>query len=272
MKNFAKRSNARRSDCIRSVKISFNTFGYAAGSVLFEMGNTKVLCSVNMNHGVPPFLKGKRVGWLTSEYAMLPSSTTSRSMRESSAVRRNGRSVEISRFIGRSLRTMVDFSLLGERTIVVDCDVLQADGSTRTACITGASLALRVAVDTWLRKKKLRENILKDHIAAVSVGVVDEVPLLDLDFSEDSKADADFNFVITRSNKLVEIQGASEGAIITWDQFDAAKTLSITGTRQLFDVCDSSFNQLMLANAPKKPDNIGKPLFSLGNRQNVSVR
>lgn len=273
MKNSIHRYNARQSDQLRDIKARFDLFGYACGSVLFEMGKTKVLCSVNLQPGVPPFLKGKKVGWLTAEYAMLPSSTLIRSVRESSSVRRNGRSVEISRLIGRSLRTIVDFDLLGERTIIVDCDVLQADGGTRTACITGACLALRVAEQKWLHKNIIKESILNDAIAAVSVGVVAGTPLLDLDFSEDSKADADFNFVITKSNKLVEIQGASEGATISWDQFEEARIFALHGIKKLFEIGDDYFNsEIDKKNNKDNLYNKHTPFFSLKSRQNISCK
>ena len=241
--NLFQRKDGRQPDHLRIINVSFNTFGYAAGSVLFELGNTKVLCSVSLQNGVPHFLKGKKTGWLTAEYAMLPTSTMNRMVREISSMRRNGRSVEISRLIGRSLRTIVDLDILGERTIYIDCDVLQADGGTRTACITGACLALRAAVDYWLENRVIKETIITDTLAAVSVGVVNGVPLLDLNYQEDSNADADFNFVITKSNKIVEIQGASEGATVSWEQFERARELAVTGVRELIKIGDQLFDQ-----------------------------
>jgi len=277
------RSFCRKSDQVREIKVKFNAFGYADSSVLFQMGNTKVLCAVSLQSGVPHFLKvsvknesGKfyrraKSGWLTAEYSMLPSSTAVRTTREISSMRRNGRSVEISRLIGRSLRTIVDLSAIGERTIIIDCDVLQADGGTRTACITGACLALRLAVDKWLKNNIIKETILTDQIAAVSVGVLKEDVLLDLDFSEDSKADADFNFVLTRSGKIVEIQGASEGATVTWDQFEQAKKLAVMGIENLFKIGDQFINKKLLSSENKIIDNKKVPLFSLKNRQNITV-
>jgi len=272
MKNPIHRYNSRKPDQLREVNARFNLFGYASGSVLFEMGNTKVLCSVNLQSGVPPFLKGKKTGWLTAEYAMLPSSTLTRTHRESSSVRRNGRSIEISRLIGRSLRTIVDLSVLGERTIMVDCDVLQADGGTRTACITGASLALQMAEQKWLAKNAITQSIVKDSIAAISVGIMAGEPLLDLDFSEDSKADADFNFVVTKSNTLVEIQGASEGATIGWDQFEKARRFALHGIKKLFEIGDNYFNSAIAKkNNKDKLDGRQAPFFSLKSRQDMSV-
>lgn len=268
MENAVERKGFRKPDQLRNVNALFNVFGYAAGSVLLEIGNTKVLCAVNLQQNVPNFLKGKKTGWLTAEYAMLPTSSATRVPREASLMRRNGRSVEISRLIGRSLRAVVDLSFLGERTIFVDCDVLQADGGTRTACITGAFLALRAAVNHWLKNKLIRENIITDSLSAISVGVVDGCPLLDIDFSEDSCADADFNFVITRSNKIVEIQGSSEGATVSWQQFEQVKDLAIKGVNELFEIGDTFFDKEMLEITPQKKDNKKTaPLFSLGNRQ-----
>ncbi|MFC1842130.1 ribonuclease PH [Candidatus Dependentiae bacterium] len=264
------RRDGRAYNCLRHAKVSFNTFGYAAGSVLFELGNTKVLCSASMQNGVPPFLKGKKTGWLTAEYAMLPTSSTNRIVREATLMRKNGRSVEISRLIGRSLRTIVNLDAIGERTIYIDCDVLQADGGTRTACITGACLALRAAQAYWLKRKFIKEIILTDHVAAISVGVInttgdnsnnqdnlDKSPndsssdnssdnthdvLLDLSYEEDSIADADFNFVITKSNKIVEIQGGAEKGLITWEQFEKAKEFACLGVSNILNIGDNLFD------------------------------
>ncbi|KKP29896.1 MAG: Ribonuclease PH [candidate division TM6 bacterium GW2011_GWF2_30_66] len=276
------RKDGRSPQNLREIKVEFNTFGYAAGSVLFEVGNTKVLCSVSLQVGVPKFLKGQKKGWLTAEYSMLPMSSQQRIEREATVMRKNGRSVEISRLIGRSLRTIIDFDLLGERTIYIDCDVLQADGGTRTACITGACLALRTAVDFWLRNKIIRETIIKDSLASISVGVVDGLAVLDLSYEEDSRADADFNFVITKSNKIVEIQGASEGNFVSWEQFEQAKELACSGIKELLKVGDNIFehnfgkskdsSDLDKLNELGNQDNnknFKAPLFSLGNRQNI---
>ena len=205
-----KRSDGRTKDQLRTLKVIHDTFGYADGSVLFQIGNTKVLCSVSIQAGVPPFLKGKKTGWLTAEYAMLPTATKQRTQRPSSALKQQGRSVEISRLIGRVFRTVVDLDALGERTIIVDCDVLQADGGTRAAAISGACLALYKAQQRWLYNKRIEQPFLIDTIAAISVGVLQGQPLLDLDFSEDSLIDGDFNFVLSRSGNVVEIQGTAE--------------------------------------------------------------
>lgn len=267
--NSLRRYAERAPDALRKIRATFNTFGYAPGSVLFEMGRTKVLCAVSIQNSVPHFLKGKQRGWLTAEYAMLPTSTNVRTQREASTMRRNGRSLEISRLIARSLRAIVNFQLLGERTIVVDCDVLQADAGTRTACITGASLALRMAVDRWIENRVISEDILTDSLAAISVGWLQDQPLLDLDFSEDSRVDADFNVVLTRSGKLVEFQGAVEGSTLTWDQFEQIRSLAVRGIEQLFEAC-SKITSIHMKNraAAKKKSSSG--LFSLQNRQTLS--
>lgn len=264
------RASGRTFDQMRTVTISYNAFGYAPGSVLFELGNTKVLCSVSMQVGVPPFLKGTKTGWLTAEYAMLPTSCKTRATRESTQAKRNDRSIEISRLIGRSLRAVVDLSKIGERTIHVDCDVLQADGSTRTASITGAYLALQMAVARWLEMGDLIHTIIHDSVAAVSAGFIDGVALLDLDYAEDSIIDADYNFILTRSQKIIEIQGAAEKNAVTWHDFDQLKSLALKGTHDLFKIIDQS----MAGNGEAKEEHAESikkvrheaPLFSLKNR------
>lgn len=264
------RASGRTFDQLRNVTISYNAFGYAPGSVLFELGNTKVLCSVSMQVGVPPFLKGTKTGWLTAEYAMLPTSCKTRANRESTQAKRNDRSVEISRLIGRSLRAVVDLSKMGERTIHVDCDVLQADGSTRTASITGAYLALQKAVAQWLETGELAQSIIHDSVVAVSAGFIDGAALLDLDYAEDSIIDADYNFILTRSQKIIEIQGAAEKNAVSWHEFDQLKGLALKGTQDLFSIIDRLNAGTSTVNdektqAPKKARHEA-PLFSLKNR------
>src|ERR1700733_7049097 len=261
------RASGRACDQMRPVKVSYNVFGYAPGSVLFELGDTKVLCSVTLSTGVPPFLKGTRTGWLTAEYAMLPTACQTRTIRESSQAKRNDRSVEISRLIGRCLRSIVNLNALGERTIHVDCDVLQADGSTRTASITGASLALKRAVAQWVANGDLLENIMQDEIVAVSAGFLKGQALLDLDFAEDSSIDADYNFVLTRSKKIIEIQGSAEKNAISWQQFDVLKELAIKGIDSVFLTLDKSPEQNGAAHDTYQPSTAFKgSLFSLKNR------
>ncbi len=269
------RYDERAYDALRTIRASFNTFGYAPGTVLFEMGRTKVLCAVSMQQGVPQFLKGQHRGWLTAEYAMLPTATGVRTQRDSSSASKNGRSVEISRFIARCLRTTIDFKLLGERTIVVDCDVLQADAGTRTACITGAALALRVAVDKWMADRVISGDILKFSLAALSVGWVNGQPLLDLDFSEDGRADADFNIVMTDAGHLVEMQGAVEGTTLTWDQFEQLRSLAVRGIEQLFKECHklTGVQPAQPCDDPntQKAKRGNGGMFSLGNRVTSAV-
>lgn len=260
-----RRAFDRLHDQLRDVKISYNVFGYAPGSVLFELGNTKILCSVTLQPGVPPFLKGSKTGWLTAEYAMLPTSGRIRSARESTQAKRNDRAVEISRLIGRSLRCVVNLAAYGERTIFVDCDVLQADGSTRTASITGAYIALRMAVQQWLATGELAQDILTDAVVAVSAGMHNGTALLDLDFQEDTMLDADYNFVFTKTQKIIEIQGAAEKKAISWQDFDQLKDLAIKGNNTLFAIIEESLLDMLPGIPPYK--NITKaPLFSLQNR------
>ncbi len=256
------RSHGRSHDSIRTVRVHYNAFGYAPGSVLFSLGNTKVLCSVTLQNSVPPFLKGKKTGWLSAEYAMLPSATKQRVQRSSSSAKPNGRSIEISRLIGRSLRTILNLDEIGERTIIVDCDVLQADGGTRTAAITGAYLALAQAQEQWLASGLIQRSFLIDAVAAISVGMLDNTPLLDIDFAEDSMIDSDFNFVLTASGKIIEIQGTAEQKPLAWDHFEQIKKLAVSGVQQLFE---QSASQPVTVTKSRRTQ---APLFSLANRMN----
>jgi ribonuclease PH len=240
------RSEGRLANQLRPFAITYDLFGYGAASVLFEQGNTKILCAITLQSGVPPFLKGKKVGWLTAEYAMLPASTHSRIVRES-AHQKNGRSVEISRFIGRALRSVVDVSGIGENTIIVDCDVLQADGGTRTACITAASLALAKASERWQRSGKIKAPIMRDTLVGVAAGLRSGTALLDLDFQEDSTIDADFNFVFTSSGAIVEIQGTAEHAPVAWQDFDKVRLIAQQGAQELHKKLYGDSDQLVEA-------------------------
>lgn len=243
------RSNNRAFDQLRPLKVSYGIYPYAAGSTLFEIGNTKILCSITIQNGVPHFLRGKKCGWLTAEYSLLPSATPVRTVREITANKRSGRVIEISRLIGRALRSVTDLSVLGEQTIFVDCDVLQADGGTRVASITGAFLALRAAQEKWRLQGLLDgKALIKDELAAISVGLSNHGPLLDMDFAEDSMIDADYSFVLTRLGKIIEIQGCAERAPISWDQYDQMKMLANQGAQELFFFYD---NQGM---SPEVPD------------------
>lgn len=234
------RMGQRSYDQLRPLRVTYDVFNYAAGSTLFEMGNTKVLCSVTLQQGVPHFLRGKRCGWLTAEYSLLPASTPIRTVREITANKRSGRTIEISRLIGRALRSVVNLAVLGEQTIFIDCDVLQADGGTRTACITGAYLALKAAEVSWLHKGLIGNPMLIDELGAISVGIAQETPLLDLDFVEDSATEADFNFVLTRSGRVIEIQGSAERFPLTWDHYERMRFLALKGVQDLFAFYDRS--------------------------------
>lgn len=238
------RSNGRTCNQVRPIKITYDVFSFGTSSVLFELANTKVLVTVSLQHGVPQFLRGKGVGWLTAEYALLPNATHVRTVRDASSVQKNGRTVEISRFIGRVLRTVFDAKAIGEQTIYVDCDVLQADGGTRTAAITAASLALIRAEERWLQDRKISTRFMKDSIAAVSVGVTQDVLLVDPDYQEDQTIDADFNVVVTRSNKCIEVQGGAEKTPISWEQFEQIRLLAVDAIRDIYKSITDTHDQI----------------------------
>lgn len=239
-------------DGIRPVQLTYNVYEYAAGSVLFEVGRTKVLCAITAGDGVPHFLKGTGTGWLTAEYAMLPASTHTRIERES-VKKRNGRSVEISRLIGRALRSVVDLKALGERTLVVDCDVLQADGGTRSAAITGAYCALKMAEQKMLQTKMINRPFVTDEIAAISVGLRNNDLLLDLDCKEDKSIDADFNYIMTRTGNVVEVQGSAERHPINWERVQEMYALAKKGIEETFEFIDSYDQIVTLSAAAAKP-------------------
>lgn len=228
------RSDGRRPDQIRPVTISTGYLANAEGSALIEMGGTTVLCAVTVEDRVPRFAIGAGSGWITAEYGMLPRSTHTRTPREQSA--RSGRTAEIQRLIGRSLRSIARLDLLGERTFVVDCDVLKADGGTRTAAITGAYVALVQAIHKLVEAKKLNAVPLRCAVAAVSAGLVDGMPLLDLNYEEDYRAAVDFNVVMTENGELVELQGTGESHPFTRQTMDDLVDLSESGIRRLFDL------------------------------------
>jgi ribonuclease PH len=263
----------RQANQLRPVKVTYNAFGYGDGTVLFELGQTKVLCAVSLQSGVPFFLKGKRVGWLTAEYAMLPTATQIRTQRETGD-RRNGRATEISRLIGRALRAIVHLDTIGERTIMIDCDVLQADGGTRTAAISGSWLALKAAEKRWLAEGIIHEPITINDVAAISVGMIDGTHILDLDCSEDNVADVDFNFVLTSSGHVVEIQGATESsaALVSWQDFEILRSLAVQGIEQLFSIvgqpqqCENG--SVVQLGETVGPTRASAPFFSLKNRLN----
>lgn len=231
-----KRPSGRAADQLRSIRITRNYTKYAEGSVLVEFGDTKVICTASVEAGVPRFLKGQGQGWLTAEYGMLPRSTGERNQREASRGRQGGRTLEIQRLIGRSLRAALDMSKLGENTIYLDCDVIQADGGTRTASITGAMVALVDALKVLKKRGALKGEPLKQMIAAVSVGVYQGEPVLDLDYLEDSAAETDLNVVMTDGGGFIEIQGTAEGEPFQPEQLNAMLALARQGMDELFRI------------------------------------
>ena len=230
------RSDGRGAGALREIIITRNYLRHAEGSVLVEFGDTKVICMASVETTVPSFLRGKGTGWVTAEYSMLPRATHSRSPRESAKGKIGGRTHEIQRLIGRSLRAVTDMALLGERSILIDCDVIQADGGTRTASITGAYVALVDAMQWLMAKGDIAVNPIREAVAAVSAGIVDGVPLLDLNYLEDSSAEVDMNFVMTSSNRFVEVQGTAEAEPFTVGQMDAMRDLAMAGIERLFRI------------------------------------
>ena len=227
------RQDNRAPDSLRPVRITRSYTKHAEGSVLIEFGETKVLCNASVLEKVPPHKKGSGEGWVTAEYGMLPRSTHTRSDREAARGKQSGRTQEIQRLIGRALRAVVDLKKLGERTIHIDCDVIQADGGTRTASITGAYVALADAVAWLIERQLLNESPIIDSVAAISVGVVDGMPMLDLDYSEDSNCDTDMNVVMTGKGGFVEIQGTAEGVPFSMEELNALLDLAKKGIREL---------------------------------------
>ena len=228
-----KRTNGRLTHQLRKVSIKRNYLKHALGSCLIEMGDTRVICSASLDEKVPQFLKGTGKGWVTAEYGMLPASCTERIQREASRGKVSGRTHEIQRLIGRSLRAVCDLNLLGERAIWIDCDVIQGDGGTRTASITGSFLALADAVKSLMAEGKITQNPLTDYVAAVSVGMVDGKPALDLCYDEDSKAQVDMNVVMTGSGRFVEVQGTAEHAAFSKKELDELLLLAKKGISEL---------------------------------------
>lgn len=230
------RPDNRAADELRKVKLRRHYIKVAEGSVLIEVGGTKVICNASIEKKVPPFLKGKGKGWVTAEYSMLPRSTSTRTSRESSKGKVGGRTHEIQRLIGRSMRSIIDLEALGEMTIWLDCDVIQADGGTRTASITGAFVALKDAVAFALRTGLIVNDPIRDYVAAVSVGIVDGEPRLDLEYAEDSIAEVDMNVVMTGSGKFIEIQGTAETEPFDNKQFQKMLHLANSGISELIAI------------------------------------
>ena len=228
------RTDGRALDELRTVSITRDFTWHAEGSVLIEFGKTKVICNASIEAGVPSFLRGKDTGWITAEYGMLPRSTGSRMQREAAQRKQGGRTMEIQRLIGRSLRSIIDMDLLGENTVVIDCDVIQADGGTRTASITGGCLALNDAINKALTDGLITKNPIKEMIASVSVGIHDGNALLDLNYSEDSTAETDMNVVMDDKNNFIEIQGTSEKRPFTYQELESMLVLAKKGITELF--------------------------------------
>ena len=229
------RPSGRQPNDLRNVSITRNYTKHAEGSVLVEFGDTKVLCTASVEEKVPGFLRGKNEGWITAEYGMLPRSTGSRMGREAARGKQGGRTMEIQRLIGRSLRAAVDLTALGERSITIDCDVIQADGGTRTASITGAYVALQDAISYLLKNKKIKKNPLYGQIASVSVGIYQGTPVLDLDYDEDSSAETDMNVVMNDAGAYIELQGTAEGHAFHADELQAMLGLASEGIETLME-------------------------------------
>ncbi|SIQ72053.1 ribonuclease PH [Paenibacillus macquariensis] len=227
------RSNGRNNDQLRTMNITTNVNKYAEGSVYIEMGDTKILCTATVDEKVPPFLKGQGKGWVTAEYSMLPRATHSRNQREANRGKLTGRTMEIQRLIARALRSVVNLHALGERTITLDCDVIQADGGTRTTSITGSFVALCIAVNKIAQQHKLPVFPITDYLASVSVGVVGGRTLLDLNYEEDSKAKVDMNLVMTGSGQFVELQGTGEESPFSRQELDALLQIGEQGIREI---------------------------------------
>lgn len=227
------RPSGRKADQLRNVRMTRRYTRHAEGSVLIEFGDTRVICTASVINQQPPHLKGQPRGWLTAEYGMLPRSTNTRTDREAARGRQSGRTQEIQRLIGRALRSVVDLERLGERTIHVDCDVIQADGGTRTAAITGACVAVHDAVNFLLKQRLITASVMRDFVAAVSVGVFGGTPVLDLDYAEDSQCDTDMNVVMTGGGGLIEVQGTAEGHSFSRAELTAMLDLAERGIRDL---------------------------------------
>jgi len=228
------RPSGRANDELRPIKITRNYTKHAEGSVLIECGDTRIICNATVENSVPGFLRGKGVGWVTAEYGMLPRSTGSRMRRESSLGKQGGRTLEIQRLIGRALRASVDTKILGERTVTIDCDVIQADGGTRTASISGAWVALSDAIQTLLKQGELQQSPIECQVAAISVGIYEGQAILDLDYAEDSNASTDMNIVMNSKGGFIEVQGTAEGESFSDEELHKMLALARKGTEEIF--------------------------------------
>ena len=237
------RPSGRKNNQMRSIKIETNITMHARGSCIIRCGNTHVLCTASVEERVPPFLRNSGLGWVTGEYGMLPGSTSTRNRREAASGKQSGRTQEIQRLIGRSLRACIDRSALGERQITIDCDVIQADGGTRCASITGGWVALKLATDSLLNAGVLNSDPIIEKIAAVSCGIYGNQAVLDLDYAEDSEAETDANFVLTGSNKMIEIQGSAEGSPFLRTELNVMTDLAEKGVKELMLIQEEAINQ-----------------------------
>jgi len=229
------RPSNRAPNQLRAIRLTRHYTRHAEGSVLVEFGDTRVLCNASVDDKVPPFLRDKGQGWVTAEYGMLPRSTSERMAREAARGKQGGRTLEIQRLIGRALRAAVDLSKLGERTFTIDCDVIQADGGTRTASITGGCVALIDAIDHVRRAGGITDNPVRHLVASVSAGIFQGVPVLDLDYAEDSNAETDMNFVMNEAGQYIEVQGTAEAAPFSWEEMQAMAALARTGVEELIE-------------------------------------
>jgi ribonuclease PH len=229
------RPSGRAPDELRTVQFTTNYTRHAAGSVLAEFGGTRVLCTASVENRVPPWMRGNGRGWVTGEYGMLPGATHTRSAREAARGKQSGRTQEIQRLIGRSLRAATDLDALGERTVTLDCDVLQADGGTRTAAVSGAYVALVLAMNDLKARRDIKKNPIHGYIAAVSVGIYQGTPILDLDYDEDSAAETDMNVVMNEAGRFIEVQGTAEGHAFNREEFDAMLELAVKGTAEIIE-------------------------------------
>ncbi|MGY6587102.1 MAG: ribonuclease PH [Wenzhouxiangella sp.] len=236
------RPSGRRPDQLRDIRIQRHFTRHAEGSVLVSFGDTQVLCTASVEERLPPWLRGKGSGWVTAEYGMLPRATNSRNQREATRGKQSGRTLEIQRLIGRSLRAVVDLEALGERSLTLDCDVIQANGGTRTASITGAYVALVDAIDKLIDAGKIKRNPIHGHVAAVSVGMLGSEPVLDLDYAEDSTADTDLNVVMNEAGGFIEVQGTAEGHAFRREEFNAMLDLADSGIRELVRLQQEALN------------------------------
>lgn len=249
------RDDGRDYDSMRDIKITTNYTLHAEGSVLIEYGNTKVICTASVSDKVPPFLRGKGSGWITAEYSMLPRSTGTRNQREVSKGKQSGRTMEIQRLIGRALRTAINLEKLGEKSIIIDCDVIQADGGTRTASITGGYIALSIAVKRMLKYGFLKEDPIEGNVAAISVGIVKGATILDLKYTEDSEAEVDMNVVMHKNGEFVEVQGTGENATFSRKELNNMLDIAEKGIKELFEIQNQAIEDTEVLVLKELPSN-----------------